>query len=261
MNCFSLIYDLLLRLSIVKLMDSLSSYMEPDNVLELVKRMELFPRLFRRHIEEQILEIVPIPDDWFSQQKALILGDIPFDDYLSQHHLSDKDFYINTCLPEALLRYARQRFGPSLEETFLLSDGARDEVIYSLLRVKDFGLARELWIRLEEGEVTFAEAAQNFSEGPESHRKGVMGPMPIGQLQPQELITCLRNLRHGQIKPPFQIGDWWVLLRLEQLTPARFDTAMKKQLLLEALDNFLNLRVDLMMSNQPLEPLHYDPQP
>ena len=35
-----------------------------------------------------------------------------------------------------------------------------------MLRVKDYALARELWIRLEEDETTFAEAARQFGEGP-----------------------------------------------------------------------------------------------
>ena len=42
-------------------------------------------------------------------------------------------------------------------------------------------------IRLEEGETTFAEAAQQYGVGEEAERKGVMGPMPIGVLQPQVL--------------------------------------------------------------------------
>ena len=57
-------------------------------------------------------------------------------------------------------------------------------MIYSLLRVKDYALARELWIRLEEDETTFAEAAREFGEGPEADRQGVIGPMPIGSLKP-----------------------------------------------------------------------------
>ena len=86
----------------------------------------------------------------------------------------------------------RSGFGPGLEDRFLGFKGGRDQVIYSLLRVRDAGLARELWIRLEEGEITFAEAASTFSEGPEAHRKGVMGPMEIGTLQPQTLQDLLR---------------------------------------------------------------------
>ena len=65
-------------------------------------------------------------------------------------------------------------------------------MIYSLLRVRDAGLARELWIRLEENETTFAEAAHQHGVGEEAQRKGVIGPMPIGLLQPEVLQEILR---------------------------------------------------------------------
>ena len=70
--------------------------------------------------------------------------------------------------------------------------------------MRDAGLARELWIRLEEGETTFAEAAHQHGVGEEAQRKGVIGPMSIGLLQPevlQEILaefaprrTCLRRV-------------------------------------------------------------------
>jgi len=132
-------------------------------------------------------------------------------------------------------------------------------VIFSLLRVRDPGLVRELWIRLEEGEVSFAEAAEHFGEGPESHRKGVMGPMRIGVLQPQELAQWLRSLRPGEIGAPRTLGEWQVLVRLEKLTPARFDDAMRQTLLQEELDRFLQQRVQQCLAGEPLEQLHYDP--
>ena len=62
-----------------------------------------------------------------------------------------------------------------VEEQFLRKNDL-DTVIYSLLRVKSPGLARELWISLSEGEVTFAELASRFSDGPEAQTKGVIGP-------------------------------------------------------------------------------------
>ena len=91
-------------------------------------------------------------------------------------------------------RFAKQRFGPGLEEAFLASRGGRDQVIYSFLRVRDAGLARELWIRIEEGETTFAEAAHQHGVGEEAQRKGVIGSMSIGLLQPEVLQEILRSL-------------------------------------------------------------------
>jgi len=227
----------------------------------LVRRMELTPQLLRRLQEEQIAALVPLDADWLADQRSQLVADASLDVFLETRGWSEADLDLDLRRPEALLRFARQRFGPGLEERFLEAQGGRDEVIYSLLRVRDPGLARELWIRLEEGEVSFAEAAQQFSEGPESHRKGVMGPMQIGVLQPQELAQWLRSLRPGEISAPRVLGEWQVLVRLEKLTPARFDDAMRETLLREELDRFLQQRVDRLLKGELLEELHYDPTP
>ena len=80
-----------------------------------------------------------------------------------------------------------------------------------------FGLARELWIRLE-GETTLRRRSSAWS-GEEAQRKGVIGPISIGMLYPEVLQEILRSLRPGELPPPRQIGEWHVLLRLERSTP------------------------------------------
>jgi len=234
------------------------SLLTPHDLIALVRRLELLPQLLRRQQEELITAMVPLEPEWLVEQRSKILGDLSCEQWLADRGWTEADLDLHLRRPAALLSFARQRFGPGLEERFLEAQGARDEVIYSLLRVRDPGLARELWIRLEEGEVTFSEAAQQFSEGPESNRKGVMGPMQIGVLQPPELAQWLRTLRPGEISPPRLIGEWQVLVRLEKLTPARFDAAMREQLLQEELDRFLHNRVQQLLAEEPLEELHYD---
>jgi parvulin-like peptidyl-prolyl isomerase len=225
---------------------------------QLVRRMELLPQLLRRQEEEAIVALVPLPEEWLQEQRSQILGDQSLESWLDARGWQDSDLDLHLRRQEALQRFAKQRFGPGLEERFLASKGGRDEVIYSLLRVRDPGLARELWIRLEEDETTFAEAASHYSEGPEAQRKGVMGPMPIGVLQPPQLADWLRTLQPGQLMPPQSLGEWQVLLRLEQLSPARFDGPMRDKLLQEELDAFLQARVQQRLAGEIPDPLHYD---
>ena len=66
------------------------------------------------------------------------------------------------------------------------------------------------------------------------HCKGVIGPISIGMLYPEVLQEILRSLRPGELSPPRQIGEWHVLLRLEQLNPAKFDEATRQQMQQEA---------------------------
>ena len=231
---------------------------QQECLLDLIRRMELWPQLLRRQEEEAIVHLVGLPSSWLTEQRQALVSDDGLAEWLATKGWSASDLDLHLARPEALKRFAKQRFGPGLEERFLASQGSHDQIVYSLLRVRNANLAQELWIRLEESETTFAEAASQFSEGPEAARKGVIGPMEIGQLQPPELAQPLRTLRPGQLHPPLRIGEWSVLLRLEQLTPARFDVEMQARLLRQQLDRLLDQRVSMRLAGEIPEPLEYD---
>ena len=234
---------------------------EPE-VLNLVRRLQLEPTFIRRHLEEKIVELVPIEPSWLDDKKDAFLDGRSLEDFLDEREWDLADLDLHLLRPEALRRFAHQRFSPGLEERFLASKGSRDLIIYSLLRVKDYALARELWIRLEEDETTFAEMAREFGEGPEADRQGVIGPIPIGSLQPPILQEILRGLKAGEMSSPIGLGEWHVLLRLEKLMPARLDPAVRDQMIQDELDHFLDDRVSKMLAghSDSLEPLHYDPE-
>lgn len=242
---------------------SLSSQrlVDPQELTNLVRRLEWLPQLLQRQEEEAITALVSLPQEWLQQQRQEMLGDQSLDRFLAEKGWQEVDLDLHLARPEALRRFALQRFGPGLEETFLAAQGGHDQIIYSLLRVRDAALAQELWIRLEEGEATFAEVASGFGEGPEAARKGVIGPQPMGQVQPPQLAELLRSLRPGQLHPPLRIFEWIVLVRLEQLTPARFDAEMQQQLLDQQLQAFLSERVRQRLAGENPPPLHYDAQP
>ena len=243
-------------------MTSFNQHLSDEDVLALVRRMEFTPKLLRRHLEEQIIAVVPIDNTWLDENSSRLLNGLSEDEFLEKKGWSKSDLNLHLRRKEALRRFARQRFAPGLEERFLASKGSRDQVIYSLLRVKDYALARELWIRLEEDETTFAEAAREFGEGPEADRQGVIGPLPIGSLQPVLLQDILRGLKAGELSSPVSIGEWQILLRLEKLTPARLDDQVRAQMMQESLDQFLDERVSKILAGMgdSLDPFHYDPE-
>lgn len=117
----------------------------------LLARMELLPALLQRVEEEAIAALVPRDEAWLEQARAQWLQDQDLEQALQQRHWQPADLDLHLWRPEALQRFARQRYGPGLEERFLAEKQGRDQVVYSLLRVREPGLARELWIRIEEG--------------------------------------------------------------------------------------------------------------
>ena len=116
---------------------------------------------------------------------------------------------------------------------------------------------KELWIRVEEGEKSFSELASEFGEGPEASKKGLIGPAPLGSINPPELRSMLRSLPVSKVTPPTKLGDWIILVRLEQLSQSRFDDKMKSFLLEQQLDNFLTERVNNLLLGNSIDPLEY----
>jgi len=156
------------------------------------------------------------------------------------------------CAPAALrsvvereIRIARWKtavFGLRAQEHFEKRKPDLDRIVYSLLRVKDAGLARELWFRVKEGEATFAELAPRYASGNEIYTAGIIGPVPFGAIHPA-LAAVLRAGRPGELLNPFSVAEWFLVARVEHHLPAEFDEAMKHQITEELAGQWLDSRI------------------
>ena len=141
------------------------------------------------------------------------------------------------------LRLLCQRdFAPKAEARFLQRKSQLDRVVYSLLRLTDAGLARELYLRIAEGEANFADLAADYSAGPEKATRGIVGPVPLTQAHPR-LADRLATANPGVLMEPFAIESWWLVVRLESLTPASFDAATAARMAQELFEEFIDEQV------------------
>lgn len=154
--------------------------------------------------------------------------------------------------PLRLRRHCERLFGPKAEARFLDRKSNLDRVVYSLIRLADEGLARELYLRLEEGESNFADLAAAYAEGPERSTRGVVGPAPLTQAHPL-LVERLRTAKPGVVQEPFRIEGWWLVFRLESLTPATFDRAMAEQMSQELFQEWLEAEVSSQLNSLRLQ--------
>jgi parvulin-like peptidyl-prolyl isomerase len=234
-------------------------------LLSLLRRLELAPALLRRFLEEEIKDLVALPESLLGEKLQAFRGqhqlieDEAFQQWLRAKDWSVADLEADLARLEALHRFALDRFAPAVEDLFLQRKDQLDRVIYSLLRVQNPGLARELWIQISEGEISFNQAASQYGEGPEASHGGLMGPVPLGSLYPPELAQRLRRLRPGDVEAPQRLGDWSLLLRLEQIQPAVLDGPMRDQLIREQLDHWLQARTTSLLAGSSVEPLSYHP--
>jgi len=165
-------------------------------------------------------------------------------------------------LPIRLRRHCERLYRPKAEARFLDRKQQLDRVVYSLLRLEDEGLARELYFQLQDGEATFADLAAQYAEGPERATRGIVGPVSLTQAHPQ-LVERLRTAAIGVVQEPFRIEQWWLLCRLESLTPATFDEAMALQMGQELFEQWLEQAVDARLEQlrpQLLAPVAVQPQ-
>lgn len=174
----------------------------------------------------------------------------------AEQFLTDKTYQVwleqQQVTPEALQRwldrelrirkFQQQQWGKKVASYFLQQKSQRDQVICSLIYLKDRGLAEELYFRIIEGEQTFAEVAIAYSQGPGAEWGGYTGPIELGQLHP-DLAKMLYGGRPGQLWKPTPIDQWVMIVRLETWMPVQFDESMRQTLLNEQLETWLEDQV------------------
>ncbi len=172
---------------------------------------------------------------------------------LEQHRLNEllslDDLKHRIEQPEKIKQYCKEHFRSKAEAHFLVRKNSLDQATYRLLRVKDDGLARELYLQIIEGEASFPELASKHSQGRERNTSGLIGPLPINQSHPV-LAQRLRAAHEGELIEPFHVENWWLLVRVESLAPAIFNEAMANQMSQELFQKWLEDEV-----NQRLVPI------
>ena len=125
--------------------------------------------------------------------------------------------------------WMRDQFASKAEARFLERKNELDQVVYSLLRLKNSFLARELYLQIESEESNFSDLAKRYAEGPERNTNGIVGPVSLTQAHPV-LVEKLRVAQPGVLLEPFSIADWWLVVRLERYSPATFTDEVSDQM-------------------------------
>ena len=86
----------------------------------LIRRKQILPAILKMHIEDYIISNIDLDDQFLEQKRKFILGNTPYDEFLSIRNWHDSDFTHFLSKDEALRVFAESRFGPGLEEYFLL---------------------------------------------------------------------------------------------------------------------------------------------
>jgi parvulin-like peptidyl-prolyl isomerase len=213
-------------------------------IISLLKQYGIMPEFMREVlIDCAIADIALTTEETFKAcqqfyQQQKLTSDADLETWLISRGLSreqlDRIITRNT-----KLEYFKQgNWENKLESYFLQRKAKLDRVIYSLIRVKDIGIAQELYFRIQEGEQSFSELASKYSLGSEVETGGLLGPMELSVPHP-DLAKMLTASQPGKLLPPTRLGEWIVIVRLEKFLSSQLNESMRQRLLNELFENWI----------------------
>ena len=228
--------------------------------LDLLARHRLVRPLLRSMVMAELAAEVPVEPEERRQALEAFLreqsleGPEALQAFLRVNLLRQEELEEQVVQPLRLQRYVALHYLPKAEARFLQRKTQLDRVVYSLLRLEDAGLARELYLQINEGEADFSELAARYAEGPERTTRGIVGPVPLMQAHPV-LAERLRAASPGVLMEPFRIEQWWLVVRMESYSPAVLDESTAHQMARELFDEAVEEQVERRLGQ--LVPLRF----
>ena len=214
----------------------------------LLKSFDLIRPLLRKMITEAVLSEVVVSNEELDQARLELLEQRGYErlDQWSEllEDIERPNEEVVHRMTEGIRRgtLMQDQFAAKAEARFLDRKHELDQVVYSLLRLENSFLARELYLQIESGESNFADLAKRYAEGPERNTNGIVGPVSLTQAHP-DLVEKLRVSQPGVLLEPFRISDWWLVVRLERYSPATFTDEISNQMCLEMFDAWVSEQV------------------
>lgn len=144
-------------------------------------------------------------------------------------------------------RYKQETWSDRVDAHFIKRKAQLDRVVYSLIRVEKPEVAQELYFRIKDDENTFSALAMEYSQGTEAQTGGIIGPVEINTPHPK-IAQILATCQPGQLVPPTRVGEWIVIIRLENYISAKLDDAMRHRMLDELFNRWLHESIQQKVS-------------
>jgi parvulin-like peptidyl-prolyl isomerase len=224
-----------------------------DQILPLIEKYRLVPQLAREILIDEAIQDHDVTEaehqegcNRFYQQQQ-IANEQDLEKWLQQQRLERADLVDLVTRELRLQKFKATKWESLAESYFCKRKSQIDQVIFSMIRVKDLDVAEEIYFRLVSQEASFVELAPLYSAGIEAKTKGISGPVELGKLDPA-LANVLVTLQPTEVLPPTQIGDWWVVAQLEAMITAELDDEMRQRLTEELFNQWVYEEVQKLMT-------------
>ncbi|MEP0810366.1 hypothetical protein [Coleofasciculus sp. FACHB-SPT9] len=136
-----------------------------EKVVTLLANYQMLPQFLREIITDQaIASINCAPEEKASAcqqfyEKYQLTSESERQEWLELYEMTLEQLEALATRGLRIEKFKRATWANKLESYFLSRKSLLDKVIYSLIRTKDVGVAKELYFRIQEGEQSFSELA------------------------------------------------------------------------------------------------------
>tara|TARA_Y100000589_G_C27185147_1_gene642334 strand:+ start:234 stop:1013 length:780 start_codon:yes stop_codon:yes gene_type:complete len=232
----------------MKWIDINSWTIDTQDIPALLDRYNLLPSLIRSLVESTFTSDIK-PDkeeqlEFYNQflKTQSLNNKEDLDKWLKSKALDEQRISIMLFDKLKVQKLKNKMFDGKVDQIFLKDKEFLDRVTYSLLRVKTQQEAEEFYLQLSDDEASFAELSSKFSKGMEKNLNGLIGPIPLGETNP-EIAERLKVSKPGQLWPPFSCQGWWLIIRLEKNLPAVLDDKMRENIKNMMYEEWINSQI------------------
>ena len=227
-----------------------------EDLVPLLSEYQILPKLAQEIIvDEAISQIECSPEEktlaynQFCQQNQLATQE-QVQSWLAKQGMTNQQLEKMLLKKSKLEKFKEANWSDQVEAYFTKRKTQLDRVVYSLIRTDKAEIAQELYFRIQEKESSFRELAMEYSLGSEAQTGGLIGPVEINAPHPK-IAQILSTSKPGQIVPPTRVGEWIVIIRLENYISAQLDAPMKQRMLDSMFREWLNEEVRQKVSFLP----------
>ncbi len=225
----------------------------PDT-LKILKFGNMLPKIIKNFIVYELVSMVNLEQNFQENEiknfylKNNINNTKSLINLLKANNLTQEELYYQITLPSKKYKFAEENLKNELNEYFLTKKEFLDEYTFNIIRVKKSDLAHELYFQLDSGESDFFRLSQRYSFYSPLYPEGIFGPRTLDGVNP--IITNkLFNSTIGNLIMPFQVDEWWLIIKLLEKKHAKLDKKTTKMLLIEIFNNYVKKLTQNFLEN------------
>ena len=208
-----------------------------------IKRSNLLRIYLKEFVINEITKDIIVNQSEFDNAKEQLKK------YLFFNGINEKDLEHQITLPLKMNILSTKVLPYKIENHFLKRKDQLDLYKYNVIRVENNNLAHEIYFQLEARESNFLTLSNKYSLDKEILPEAIVGPKNLLGMHPL-IIEKLRNFEIGTLIKPFQIDNWWLVIKLLEKKQAKLDKNTRKLMALELCEMFVQDNVSELIKKK-----------